>query len=165
METEKKKGFKMSDTYVIVFIMLLIVALLTFIIPAGVYDTVTTESGQTMVDAESFHAVDQNPTTIKGLLFAFYTGLKNNASMIFFVMLIGGYMEIALATTSIQRGLRIMISRMKDKAFIMIPLVMIFFAILGATGVLINAVVAFIPLGLAIADILKLDRISAMAFL
>ncbi|MBQ1483953.1 MAG: YfcC family protein [Eubacterium sp.] len=165
METEKKKGFKMPDTYVIVFIMLLIVALLTFIIPAGVYDTVTTESGQTMVDAESFHAVDQNPTTIKGLLFAFYTGLKNNASMIFFVMLIGGYMEIALATTSIQRGLRIMISRMKDKAFIMIPLVMIFFAILGATGVLINAVVAFIPLGLAIADILKLDRISAMAFL
>ena len=38
-------------------------------------------------------------------------------------------------------------------------------AILGATGVLINAVVAFIPLGLAVAEIMKLDRVSAMAFL
>ena len=102
-----------------------------------------------MVDAESFHFVDQNATNLQGLLFSFYTGLKNNAAMIFFVMLIGGYMEIALATTSIQRGLRIMISKMAKKALFLIPLVMLFFAILGATGVLINAVVAFIPLGLS----------------
>ncbi len=165
MEKEKKKGFKMPDTYVIVVIMLLIVAVLTFIIPAGTYDTIETETGQKLIDPESFHSVDQSPTTIKGLLFAFYTGLKNNASMIFFVMLIGGYMEIALATSSIQRGLRIMIAKMKDKAFIMIPIVMIFFAILGATGVLINAVVAFIPLGLAVAEIMGMDRVAAMAFL
>lgn len=73
--------------------------------------------------------------------------------------------EIALETTAIQRGLRILISKMANKALILIPLVMLFFAILGATGVLINAVVAFIPLGLAVAEIMKLDRVSAMAFL
>lgn len=32
-------------------------------------------------------------------------------------------------------------------------------------GVLINAVVAFIPLGLAVAEVMKLDRVAAMAFL
>ena len=58
---------------------------------------------------------------------------------IFFVMLVGGYIEIALETTAIQRGLRILISKMANKALILIPLVMLFFAILGATGVLINA--------------------------
>ena len=36
METEKKKGFKMPDTYVIVFIMLLIVALLISTVTSGV---------------------------------------------------------------------------------------------------------------------------------
>ncbi len=160
-----KRKFKMPDTYVIVAILIIAVAILTYIIPAGVYDTITTESGQTMVDPTTYHRVDQNPTTIKGLLFAFYDGLKNNASMIFFVMLVGAYFEIALQTTAIQRALRILIGKMKDKAFIMIPIVMIFFAILGATGVLINAVVAFIPLGLAVAEIMGLDRVAAMAFL
>ncbi|MBQ8563068.1 MAG: YfcC family protein [Firmicutes bacterium] len=162
---DKKKGFKLPDTYVIVAILVLFVAVLTYIVPAGVYDTVTTESGRTMVDATTYHEVEKNPVTLQSLLFSFYTGLKNNASMIFFVMLVGGYFEIALATTAIQRGLRIVISKMKEKAFIMIPIVMIFFAILGATGVLINAVVAFIPLGLAVAQIMKLDRVAAMAFL
>ena len=138
MNSNNSKGnktFKFPDTYVIVAILLIIMAVLTYIVPAGVYDTVTTESGSTMVDAESFHFVDQNATNLQGLLFSFYTGLKNNAAMIFFVMLIGGYMEIALATTSIQRGLRIMISKMAKKALFLIPLVMLFCAIWGATEV------------------------------
>lgn len=162
---DKKKGFSLPDTYVIVAILVIFMAILTYIIPAGVYDTITTDSGKTMVDPETFHFVDQTSVGLMDTLFAFYTGLKNNASMIFFVMLVGGYFEIALETTAIQRGLRILISKMADKAFVLIPIVMLFFAILGATGVLINAVVAFIPLGLAVAEIMKLDRISAMAFL
>lgn len=165
LNDKKKKGFSLPDTYVIVAILVIFMAVMTYIVPAGVYDTVTTESGQTMVDPETFHFVEQSAVSPMDTLFAFYTGLKNNAPMIFFVMLVGGYFEIALETTSIQRGLRILISKMADKAFLLIPLVMIFFAILGATGVLINAVVAFIPLGLAVAEIMKLDRISAMAFL
>jgi len=160
-----KKKFTMPDTYVIVVFMILLMALLTFIIPAGVYDSVTSETGRSMVDATSYHSVDQNPATIKSVSFAFYTGLKNNASMIFFVMLVGGYFEIALATTAIQRGLRIAISRLQGKAFIMIPVIMTFFAFLGATGVLVNAVVAFIPLGLAVSQLMGLDKMAAVAFL
>ena len=160
-----KKKFTMPDTYVIVVFMILLMALLTFIIPAGVYDSVTSETGRNMVDATSYHSVDQNPATIKSVSFAFYTGLKNNASMIFFVMLVGGYFEIALATTAIQRGLRIAISRLQGKAFIMIPVIMTFFAFLGATGVLVNAVVAFIPLGLAVSQLMGLDKMAAVAFL
>ena len=160
-----KKKFTMPDTYVIVVFMILLMALLTFIIPAGVYDSVTSETGRSMVDATSYHSVDQNPATIKSVSFAFYTGLKNNASMIFFVMLVGGYFEIALATTAIQRGLRIAISRLQGKAFIMIPVIMSFFAFLGATGVLVNAVVAFIPLGLAVSQLMGLDKMAAVAFL
>lgn len=162
---KKKKGFALPDTYVIVAILVIFMALMTYVIPAGVFDTVTNESGQTMVDPNSFHFVERTSASLKDLLFSFYTGLKNNATMIFFVMLVGGYIEIALETTDIQRGLRILISKMANKALILIPLVMLFFAILGATGVLINAVVAFIPLGLAVAEIMKLDRVSAMAFL
>ena len=102
---KKKKGFALPDTYVIVAILVIFMALMTYVIPAGVFDTVTNESGQTMVDPNSFHFVERTSTSLKDLLFSFYT------------------------------------------------------------GVLINAVVAFIPLGLAVAEIMKLDRVSAMAFL
>ena len=99
---KKKKGFALPDTYVIVAILVIFMALMTYVIPAGVFDTVTNESGQTMVDPNSFHFVERTSTSLKDLLFSFYTGLKNNATMIFFVMLVGGYIEIALR--SHQRG-------------------------------------------------------------
>ena len=69
------------------------------------------------------------PSTLLGLLsadllFLFYTGLKNNATTIF-VMLVGGYIEIALKRPPFS-GLRILISKMANKALILILPVMPF---------------------------------------
>lgn len=43
------------------FIIILIVAILTYIIPAGQYEYITDDQGRTMVDAESFEYTDQSP--------------------------------------------------------------------------------------------------------
>ena len=40
---KKKKKFKMPDTWIVVFIMVVIVAILSWIIPAGSYDYVQKE--------------------------------------------------------------------------------------------------------------------------
>ena len=135
MKEKKKKGFKLPDTYVLVAIMLIVMAALTYIVPAGTYDMVTSEAtGKQVVDPNSFHYVQRTPTTILQFLMAFYTGLNKNYSTIFFVTLIGGYFKIVNETGAITNGLAVAIKRLKDKALIAIPIVMLCFAFLGATG-------------------------------
>ena len=65
---EKKKGFQMPHTYIIIFGVILFAALLTVFIPLGKYDTkeITymqngVEKTRTVLDPESFQYVDQSP--------------------------------------------------------------------------------------------------------
>ena len=57
---EKKRGFSLPSAYTILFILIVIVAILTWIIPAGAYQ----------LDADgspvpgTYHQVDQNPARI-----------------------------------------------------------------------------------------------------
>ena len=79
MKEKKKKGFKLPDTYVLVAIMLIVMAALTYIEPAGTYEMVPSEAtGKQVVDPDSFHYVQRTPTTILQFLMAFYTGLNKN---------------------------------------------------------------------------------------
>ena len=57
MKEKKKKGFKLPDTYVLVAIMLIVMAALTYIVPAGTYDMVTSGGGSQFVPlcAEDAH--------------------------------------------------------------------------------------------------------------
>lgn len=49
-----RSGFKAPHSYVIVIMLLIFVSLLTYIIPAGEYERMETETGITMVDKDSF---------------------------------------------------------------------------------------------------------------
>ena len=58
---DKKKKWTFPSSPLMLFIIILIVAILTYIIPAGQYEYITDDQGRTMVDAESFEYTDQNP--------------------------------------------------------------------------------------------------------
>ncbi|MDI6706288.1 MAG: C4-dicarboxylate ABC transporter permease, partial [Bacillota bacterium] len=62
-QSEAKKRFKVPHTYVILFSIVLIAAIGTYLIPAGQFERVKDEAtGRTVVDPASFHYVDKNPT-------------------------------------------------------------------------------------------------------
>ena len=54
------KQFKLPDTMVIIFIIMIFVALLTYIIPAGTYDTIIDAAGEEVVDPNSFHYISRS---------------------------------------------------------------------------------------------------------
>lgn len=62
MEMEKKKkGVKIPHTYVILGIIIVIMAILTWIVPAGEFDRVYDEaSGRTIVVPGTYHEVEGN---------------------------------------------------------------------------------------------------------
>lgn len=57
MEQAKKKGFKMPSSYTVLFILIIILAILTWIIPAGEYEK--NEAGQLV--AGTYKTVQSNP--------------------------------------------------------------------------------------------------------
>ena len=90
MVAEKKKKGKVPHTYVILFAMIILMALLTYVIPAGQYQKIEieTESGKrTVVDPDSFAPAEANPAKPFDVLKAFPKGLAAAQSIVFFIFI------------------------------------------------------------------------------
>ena len=165
-KTAKKKGFKLPDTYVLITMMLFVMAILTYIIPAGKYDEYYDEvAGRTVVDATSFHYVEKTPVGPITFLKSIQKGMENNYSMILQVIMMGAYFGLANDTGAISKGIAKGLELLKEKIMWGIPPVMLLFGILGATGAVVNSIIAFIPIGLVLAKQMKMDRIAAMGII
>ena len=66
---QTKKRF-VPNTYVIIFIMIVLAAVMTWIVPAGEFDRVVNEAGRTVVVAGSYHPVEPSPVGPIGVFFA-----------------------------------------------------------------------------------------------
>jgi uncharacterized ion transporter superfamily protein YfcC len=82
------KKRQIPHTYVIVFFIAVITAVLTWIVPAGEYNRIE-QSGRTVIDPESYHLVEQSPQTWQ-LFSSFFQGFLNQSEIIMFILLIGG---------------------------------------------------------------------------
>lgn len=169
MEKTKKgkkgiEGFKVPDTYILVVMFVIIGAILTYIIPAGEYDMIeNVATGRTVVDPTTFHNVAQNPVSLMTVLLAFPKGLSSAQGTIFMVLLVGGFFQIINSTGATDRVIGMMVKKLGDKDYLVVPIVMILMALGGAVGAIANSVIAFIPIGLLLARKLKLDPIIAVA--
>ena len=61
---------------------MIFVALLTYIIPSGTYDTVIDAAGEAVVDPNSFHYIALSPVSILHFCKAPLNGLKKQSSTI-----------------------------------------------------------------------------------
>ena len=70
IETEAgaKKEFKVPHTLVIISFILVIVAVATWILPAGMYERVVNDLGRTVVVDGSFQYIEQSPQGLFSLL-------------------------------------------------------------------------------------------------
>ncbi|MFR4441456.1 MAG: hypothetical protein ACLT46_17470, partial [Hungatella sp.] len=93
MMEEKKEGritkfFSNLHPLTLLFVLVIVVAVLTFFIPAGTYDRVNDEaSGKTIVVPGTFHRVEQNPATPITILLSFDKGIQKAAPIISFLLL------------------------------------------------------------------------------
>jgi len=81
---------KFPHVYVILFIIILLSAALTYIISPNVYDLKLNADGTAsrLIDPASYHAVERNATTPWGVLMSIPKGMAEVASIIFFIFII-----------------------------------------------------------------------------
>jgi len=84
----KKKGFKAPSTPVLMIIMIIVLAVLTYVIPAGSFDRVLDEAtGIEHIDVNSFHYVEKNPTGPFEVFKYMYDGIVSAADLIFLIFI------------------------------------------------------------------------------
>jgi uncharacterized ion transporter superfamily protein YfcC len=162
--TIQKKKSRVPHTYVILFTVIIIMAIMTYIIPAGEFERMEDPStGRTVVDPDSFHGVPQNPTTPFELVEAVPKGMNAAAGIIFFIFLIGGAFQIITATGAIEAGISRVALKLEGKDLLMIPMFTIVFSIFGGTIGMAEEAIVFVPIGIALARALGYDAIVGTA--
>lgn len=160
---EKKKKFKIPHTYVLLFVMIIIMALLTYVIPAGQYQKIPGPEDRMIVDPNSYAHVDANPAKPFDILKAFPKGLAAAQSIVFFIFIVGGAFNIVNQTGAIEAGIGKVALSLKGKEVLMIPIIVFIFSLGGATIGMAEEAIVFVPIGIALARALGYDAITGMA--
>ncbi|WP_255585174.1 YfcC family protein [Virgibacillus saliphilus] len=161
--TKKRKAkFKMPDVYVLLFFLVVLASVATYVIPAGEYDRVE-QNDITVVDPDSFHSVEQSPVGISNIFMSIAEAMIDSADIIFLILFLGGAFRLMEASGAINAGVLSLINKFENRRSLLIVLLGSMFALLLTTGFSANATVAFIPIGILIAKALKLDAIAGVA--
>lgn len=156
---------KLPDTLVIVFIILAIFALLTWIIPAGEYERIV-QGGREIIDANSFKYVDSAPQGVFDLLKAPVKGFQSAAQIIAFILLVGGAFAVINKTGAIDAGLRNIVKYSQKhparKKYIL-PLLITLFSLAGATFGMSEEVLVFVLITIPLARALNYDVLVGVA--
>lgn len=153
MGEQKKKRFHMPHAYTLIFLLIVLVAVLTWIIPSGEFQRtmVETSTGEReVVVAGTYHGVSkiaEDGTNlrqgIQAVLTAPALGIQNAIEVIAFVFIIGGVFQIMAKTNALNMGIRSIIDKLGNKEFLMIPILMTLFGLGGTTYGMSDELVPF----------------------
>jgi uncharacterized ion transporter superfamily protein YfcC len=157
-----RRRFHLPSAYTILFGLIIVTAIATYLIPAGAYDV--DEEGAPVPG--TYHSVEQNPARIvvdslKAPINGMY-GIEDpsngtvdvwNEGTLFgaidvalFIIIIGGFLGVTMKTGAIQAGIGRLVDRMRGKERWMIPVLMTVFAIGGTTYGMAEESLAFYAL-------------------
>ncbi|MDO9256064.1 MAG: AbgT family transporter [Bacteroidales bacterium] len=101
------KNFKVPNNIVIVFSIIILAAVLTWIVPGGKYDRQTIKVNgveRTVIVNDTYKQVDSQPQTWQ-IFSAFYKGFINMSHIVVFILMIGGAFWIMNETRAIDIGI------------------------------------------------------------
>ncbi len=145
---------KLPHTFTIIFSLIIMMAILTWILPSGKFERKFDEStGREVVVAGTYQTVDSNPQNFRDTFSAFARGIIDAAEVIAYVLIIGGAYGVILKTGAINNGLKAVVKKLKGKENILIPVLITIFSIGGTMAGLYEETLAlyliFIPLMVA----------------
>ena len=137
---------KFPTAYSILAILIIVLAVLTWIIPAGSYEYLA--DGEPI--AGTYHAVAQNAQGVGAVFLAPLKGLYDAIEVAVFILMVGGFLGIVMETGAINAGINTVVQKLKGREKLLIPILMFIFALGGTTFGMAEETIAFYPLVLPI---------------
>jgi uncharacterized ion transporter superfamily protein YfcC len=158
------KWFTFPHTYAILLIMIIVAALASYVVPAGEYQRIEDkETGKTIVQNETYHAVESNPVGFFDTFKSIPTGLEKGSQIIFYIFLVSGVFGIIRSTGAIEAGIYKGVKLLNGREKILIPACMFLFSIGGFTLGMAEETIIFVPIGIAVARAVGFDAITGTA--
>jgi uncharacterized ion transporter superfamily protein YfcC len=174
---KKKSKFTFPTAYTILALLLVVVALLTFVIPAGKYDL--DENGAPIPG--TYHPVEASPQRLQDAILAPINGmygvqdasgninvynegaLYGAIDVALFILMIGGFLGVTMKTGAIDAGIAYVVKRLGGEGKLLIPILMVIFAAGGTSYGMAEESLAFYPLIIAALLALGYDALTGVA--
>ena len=146
------------NTIVIVFILAVVVALLSYVIPAGQFEREVVD-GRSLVIPGTFAFMESTPISF----WQFWTDIPlawtKGAGNIWMILIVSGMVAVLEATGALDAFLTKSLTSLKGKEELMIILIGTFFSLLGATGTFLTPIIAVLPIGVKAAKKMGYDGV------
>ena len=137
------KKFRMPTAYTILFLLLILVAAATWVIPAGAYQRAGEEEAPV---AGTYQTVEQQPQGPGDVILASFQGFYDAADVALFILMVGGFLGVVMKTGAIDAGVGNVIRLLGGKEILLIPVLMILFSLGGTSFGMWEETMAFYPL-------------------
>ena len=170
-ETKEPKLSRFPTAYTILFGLIIAMAVLSWLIPAGEYTRVASEAlGKDIPVPGTYTLTDPAQQGILSVIMApiagFYDPVSYAANAIdvsLFVLVIGGFLGVVTATGAINTGIAQAMTRLKGREKWMIPIMMALFAAGGTTYGMAEETLAFYVLLIPIMIAAGYDALTGVA--
>jgi uncharacterized ion transporter superfamily protein YfcC len=164
MMTSEPRRSRVPHTLVLLFGMIVVALLLTYVLPAGQYERVENEHGRMQVVPGSFAATPEHPVLSPITVFtAVPRGLMAAGEVIFFIFIIGGAFAVLRETGAIDALLGAALRRMGHRPLWLVVGGVLLFAAGSSTIGMAEEYLPFIPVIVALTLALGFDALTGVA--
>jgi uncharacterized ion transporter superfamily protein YfcC len=158
---EDAHRFQMPHIYVILFFFTAVAAVLTHVVPGGLYDRVTLANGRVAVDPDSFRYVEAQPVGIVDFMLAIPRGLGDASVVVFFTFIIGGMFMVIRRTGVIEVAVDKLTRRFAERSILVLPVLMVVFAVIATLIGTQELALVYVPVILPLMIALRFDSVTA----
>lgn len=162
--TASKKSFQLPHVFVLLTCIAIIVAVLSWFIPAGEYGRILdAATGRTVVDANDFRYIEKTPITPIIFLSSYTDAFVNASSIIFMCFVVGGAFGIVNTLGILPAVLSTALNKFKKKKSLAIPIIVLALALFDSFMGAPELCIVFLPLILPVILALGYDSMTACA--
>jgi uncharacterized ion transporter superfamily protein YfcC len=156
-------GVRIPHTLILLWAMIVVAWLLTWLLPAGRFETVANEAGVVVVVPETWRALDAAPRLSPLALFTVIPrALADAQAVIFFVLIVGGVLGVIRATGALDAAMGRLLERFGDRVGTLLLGGTVLFGVASSTFGMAVEYIALIPILLTLFRGLRLDAVAAL---
>ncbi len=143
---------------------ILLACLLSYVLPAGVFERhPDAATGRDVVVAGSYHRVPATPVGPLQAIVDIPKGLIDAAAVIFLVFLAGGAFTVVDLTGALRRGVDWLLEKFRGREAVVIPIISVLFATMGALENMQEEIVPLVPVLLILMRRIGYPTVTAAA--
>ena len=159
---QKTKDKKSINPFVLLFSVLVVMAIFSYIIPAGEY-TRTLVDGRNVVVPNSFQTIARTPVGFLDIFSAVHDGMVESAPIIFYVIIIGGMISVVNSTGSLDALLASTSKKLAQKRLLFISALVLLFSLGGTLIGMGEESLIYIPIVVPFALAMGYDVLTGVA--